>query len=207
MERTNHAMEPRAWAALHFGEVPLGDIRRTRRLQMIGEALASEPGASIPQLFAHPYDVKAAYRFFDHPDVTPERVQSAHRAWVMEQLETAGTYLLLEDTSDLDWTGRASIPGLGPIGNCNESTQGIRLHSVIAGFHDRLARRMTLPPPASAGNGNRCAGCVRGKRWVRRPRMCVGSGWVMPKRISTNTCTARSAKAMALWSVRDKIGC
>ena len=139
MEETNHAMEPSAWAALHFGEVPLGDIRRTRRLQMIGEALASEPGASIPQLFAHPYDVKAAYRFFDHPDVTPERVQSAHRAWVMEQLETAGTYLLLEDTSDLDWTGRAPIPGLGPIGNCNEGTQGVRLHSVIAAGWDAHA--------------------------------------------------------------------
>ena len=139
MEWTNHAMEPRAWAAVHFGEVPLGDIRRTRRLQMIGEALASEPGASIPQLFAHPYDVKAAYRFFDHPDVTPERVQSAHRAWVMEQLETAGTYLLLEDTSDLDWTGWAPIPGLGPVGHRNEGTQGVRLHSVIAARWDAHA--------------------------------------------------------------------
>ena len=113
MKQANHAMEPSAWVAVHFGEVPLGDIRRTRRLQLIGEALAAEPGASIPQLFAHPYDVKAAYRFFDHPDVTPERVQSAHRAWVMEHLETAETYLLLEDTSDLDWTGTDSGFGAG----------------------------------------------------------------------------------------------
>lgn len=71
MEQTNHALEPSTWAAIHFSGVPLGDIRRTQRLQMIGEALAADPGASIPQLFARSYDVKAAYRFFDHPEVTP----------------------------------------------------------------------------------------------------------------------------------------
>lgn len=139
--------------------------------------------------------------------MTPERVQSAHRAWVMEQLETAGTYLLLEDPSDLDWTGRAPIPGLGPIGHRNESTQGVRLHSVIAAragmltrrrtkraivrvwscwvwrisntignYRDRLGRRMTIPSPASAGNGNHCAGCARVQRWVRHHRACVGYG-------------------------------
>ena len=59
MERLNHALEPHRWAAIHFGEAPLGDCRRARRLQTIGEAMAATPGASIPQLFAHPYDVNA----------------------------------------------------------------------------------------------------------------------------------------------------
>jgi hypothetical protein len=136
MEPMNHALEPGAWAAIHFGEAPLSDVRRVQRLQTIGEAMAANPGASIAQLFAHPYDVKAAYRFFDHPEVTPESVQSAHCTWVMEQLETAGTYLLIEDTTELDWTGRGLIPGLGPIGNRNEGTQGVRLHSVVAGRWD-----------------------------------------------------------------------
>jgi hypothetical protein len=49
--------------------------------------------------------VKAAYPFFGHPEVEPERVQSAHRAGVLEQLEAAGTYVLMEDTTELDWTG------------------------------------------------------------------------------------------------------
>ena len=51
---------------------------------------------------------------------------------MLEQLETAGTYVLMEDTTELDWTGRAPIPGLGPIGNHREGVQGVRLHSVLA---------------------------------------------------------------------------
>jgi hypothetical protein len=91
MEPINHAMEPRRWAEVPFGEAPLTDVRRVERLKTMAEALAANPGASIPQLFARPYDVKAAYTFFDHPEVEPETVQSAHRAGVLEQLEAAGT--------------------------------------------------------------------------------------------------------------------
>lgn len=132
MEQINHTVEPCRWAEVHFGEAPLTDLRRVERLKKIGEAMAANPGASIPRLFARPYDVKAAYTFFNHPEVEPDAVQSAHRAWVLEQLERPGTYLLIEDTTDLDWTGRAPIPGLGPIGNHREGTQGLRLHSVLA---------------------------------------------------------------------------
>lgn len=149
MQDTHHALEPNRWAALHFGEAPFSDVRRTRRLQAIGEALAASPGASIPQLFAHRYDVKATYAFFAHPEVDVDSVQSTHRAWVMDQLEQAGAYLLIEDTTELDWTGRARIPGLGPIGNRNEGTQGIRLHSVLAArWNERAAdHRVGHRPP------------------------------------------------------------
>jgi len=125
------------------------DVRRTRRLQAIGEALAASPGASIPQLFARPYDVKATYTFFARPEVDVDSVQSAHRAWVMEQLEQAGTYLLIEDTTELDWSGRARIPGLGPIGHRNHGTQGVRLHSVLAArWNERVtAHRVGHRPP------------------------------------------------------------
>jgi Transposase DNA-binding len=63
MEPIDHAMEPRRWAEVHFGEAPLTDVRRVERLKTIAEALGANPGASIPQLFARPYDVKAAYTF------------------------------------------------------------------------------------------------------------------------------------------------
>lgn len=132
MEQINHALSPQQWAEIHFGEAPLGDIRRQKRLQTIGEAMAGNPGASLPQLFAHPYDVKATYSFFAHKEANPETVQNPHRAWVMEQLESSGTYLLIEDTSDLDWSGRAPIAGLGPIGNHQGHTQGVRLQTVLA---------------------------------------------------------------------------
>ena len=64
----------------------------------------------------------------------------------MEQLEKPGTYLLIEDTTELDWTGRVPIPGLGPIGNRNDGTQGVRLHSVVA------ARWTMARPVAQCGH-------------------------------------------------------
>lgn len=125
VDRANHAQEVNSWATIHFGEGGFSDIRRVQRPQLIGAAMAGDPGASIPQLFARPYDVKAAYRFFDHPEVNADSVQGAHRAWVMEQLEEPGTYLLIEDTTELDWTQREPIPRLGSVGNRNQGTQGV----------------------------------------------------------------------------------
>lgn len=132
IEMINHSLDPRAWAELHFGSAPLSDVRRIERLTAIAEAMASNPGASIPQLFSRPYDIKAAYTFFNHPESAPDISQEAHRDWTLEKMDAASTFLLLEDTTMLDWTGRASIPGLGPIGNRNDVTQGILLHSVLA---------------------------------------------------------------------------
>jgi Transposase DNA-binding/Transposase Tn5 dimerisation domain len=126
-----HSAAPRVWAEEHFGDTPFSDIRRTERVIRIAEAMAAHPGASIPQLFAHPYDTKAAYTFFGHAEAEPDTIQATHRALVLEQMEAPGTYLLIEDTTELDWTGRAPIEGLGPIGNSNTKTQGVILHSVL----------------------------------------------------------------------------
>jgi hypothetical protein len=63
VERIDPALEPHRWAEVQFGEVPLTDVRRAERLKRIAEAMVSNSRASIAQLFAHPYDVKAAYRF------------------------------------------------------------------------------------------------------------------------------------------------
>jgi hypothetical protein len=131
MRVVSHSAEPRTWAEEHFGDTPFSDIRRTERAIRIAEAMAANPGASIPQLFAHPYDTKAAYTFFGHAEAEPETIQATHRALVLEQMETPGTYLLIEDTTELDWTGRARIEGLGPSGNSNTKTQGVILHSVL----------------------------------------------------------------------------
>jgi hypothetical protein len=52
--------KPSRCTTVHFGEAPVSDVYQMQRLQTIGEAMADNPGASIPQLFACPYDVKAA---------------------------------------------------------------------------------------------------------------------------------------------------
>ena len=83
-------------------------------------------------MFLNPYDVKAAYSFFRHPEATPEALQLTHREVVLEQLQQPGQYLLLEDTSEMSWSGQQPIAGLGPIGSGAAGTQGFHLHSLLA---------------------------------------------------------------------------
>lgn len=83
-------------------------------------------------MFLNPYDVKAAYSFFRHPEATPEQLQLGHREVVCEQLQRPGQYLLLEDTSEMSWAGHQPIAGLGPIGSGASGLQGFHLHSVLA---------------------------------------------------------------------------
>lgn len=129
---TIHQEAPRAWAEQHFGDLDLGDLRRNQRAVTIATAMATNPTRSIPQMFLNPYDVKAAYSFFRHPEATPEPLQQAHREVVLEQLQRPGQYLLLEDTSEMSWSGQQPIEGLGPIGSGAAGLQGFHLHSMLA---------------------------------------------------------------------------
>src|SRR5512143_1255128 len=132
-EGINHALEPRIWAEEQVGEAAVFDVRRTDRAITIAAAMAAQPGASLPQLFGRWDDTNAAYTLFGHAEANPDTVQAGHRALVLDALQESGTYLLLEDTTELDWTGRHAIPGLGPVGNRNTATEGVLLHSVLAG--------------------------------------------------------------------------
>jgi len=129
---TIHQEPPLAWAEKHFAEVDLGETRRNQRTVTIAAAMAANPDKSIPKMFIHGYDIKAAYNFFSHPEATPDNVQLAHRELVLEQMRLPGRYLLLEDNSEMSWSGNLPIPGLGPLGSGASGLQGFHLHSVLA---------------------------------------------------------------------------
>jgi hypothetical protein len=73
--------------------------------------------------------VKATYTFFDREDLNPEGIQAGHKAIVQSQLEQAGTYLLIEDSSEFTWDNQVQRPGLGRM---NSYKQGFVLHSSLA---------------------------------------------------------------------------
>ena len=95
--------------------------------------MARQPGGSIPQLFLHRYDVKAAYTLLDRPEVTPEHLQAGHLSLVKARLQMPGTYLLLEDTTELGWTRVHPVEDLASIGNLQSNQcRGFRLHTTLA---------------------------------------------------------------------------
>jgi len=156
----------RPWAERHFGGAALSDVRRVDRVQAIAEVMAARPGKSLPQLFAHRYDMKAAYHLFQLAEATPDNLHVGHRQAVLEALEQPGVYLLLEDTSELSWAGHLPISGLGPVGASKDGQQGFLLHSVLALSWKR--------PPPTAPSAKRLPVEVLGladqQYHVRQPR-------------------------------------
>jgi len=130
---SSHQSSPADWAANHFGGCWLGHKGRNKRLVFYASALAEKPGKPIPELFTRKYDVNAAYELLRCKDVTPDRIQAAHRRLVKTELRTPGRFLLIEDTTFPSYTHRKEpVPGLGPIGGSEEGQQGFLLHSVLA---------------------------------------------------------------------------
>ena len=140
------------WAQTHFGGVGLGDVRRARRVVTLAAGWARAPGASIPRLSqGQTYASKAAYQLLGHARATPEALQAPHRQHVSQQLQAPGTFLLVEDTTELSWPEAAERrAGLGPVGPGKATSQGVLLHSLVAAAWpatdpDPAAKRPALP--------------------------------------------------------------
>lgn len=121
---------PAQWAREHFGLAHLGDKRRNNRLVQIATNLASNPGGTLPGAFPHWSGLKAAYRFLDNRAVNFENVISPHLERSRVECRQPGEYLILEDTTLLDYSCQAVSPQLGSIGN--GGGRGFELHSALA---------------------------------------------------------------------------
>jgi hypothetical protein len=121
-------IEAQSWSEATFGQVALGDPRRTARAVQMGAALLRRPQASLPQQFKHWAALKAAYRWLDDDQIPYEALLTPH--WQQTRHAASGqTVLLIQDTTDLDYSGQ-SVEGLGPIGDGRG--YGFRLHSALA---------------------------------------------------------------------------
>jgi hypothetical protein len=119
-----------AWGFETFGECELGDVRRSRRAAKLAAQMASRPSSSIPDQTETWHDAKAGYRLFSQEEVTFEAMSLPHWKQVREEARSRRVVLMIEDTSELDYTGRAQVEGLGPIGNGRG--RGFMLHSTLA---------------------------------------------------------------------------
>jgi hypothetical protein len=121
---------PTQWAQMEFAPAQLGDRRRTRRLVNVATALAQSPGGTLPQAFPEWKDLKAAYRFLSQPQASYERILAPHWERTRAACREAGEYLLIEDTTELDYTGHGATQELGFIGDGRG--RGLLLHSTLA---------------------------------------------------------------------------
>ena len=118
------------WAQEEFAFADLGDPRLNKRLVKVATNLAAQPGGSLPQAFAQWGELKAAYRFFANRAVNYSNVVQAHLERTRMACREPGEYLVIEDTSFLDFTLHRKTRGLGMIGD--GKGRGFALHTSLA---------------------------------------------------------------------------
>lgn len=126
----NFSLTCSQWANEHFGAVDLSDCRRSRRLVKVAAALVRQPGGSLPKALPKWKDLKAAYRLLDSPVMSFEKVLTPHWRQVRSTCTRSGQYLLIEDTTVLDFSSHKQLRGAGRIGD--DGGRGFNLHTTLA---------------------------------------------------------------------------
>jgi len=101
-----------------FGEIDLGDQRRTKRLVKVFEQIRKHPGGTLPEKLRSPSDLKGLYRLCARPEVTHAAVLGAVRRHTVEAVSPhPGPILIIHDATELDYTSLTSLADqLGQIG-------------------------------------------------------------------------------------------
>jgi hypothetical protein len=137
------------WAKKEMAGCQLGDRRLDRRAALLLERMAAQPQLSIPAACKGLAETTAAYRFFDNEAVGPQQMLKPHVEATLERIKGHPRVLLVQDTTELDFTGRAGGGELGPL-NWPDRV-GLFDHSMVAFSPQGL-----------------CLGVVSAHIWTRR---------------------------------------
>ena len=130
-------LDAAGWAEQEFGGCELGDPRRTRRLvKIVGDQAAQPSGSYAPAAGGNRYDLKGYYRFVNNAreELNLESLLQTHRRQTIRRMKRESTVLVVQDTTELNFSTRAACEGLGPIGTNQTGAQsrGLDLPSCLA---------------------------------------------------------------------------
>ncbi len=125
------------WVEAEFGNVDLGHKDLEQRLVRIATAKAQHPSAPYTECFAgNRHELKAYYRFInsEQEKVNPENILHGHRERTIGRMKNCPRVLVIQDTTDLDFSERLHCNGLGDIGKNQTGavSQGLKMHSSLA---------------------------------------------------------------------------
>jgi len=117
----------------NFGDINLGDARRTQRLVRLADGMCRHPGGTLPDKFPKPADLRALYRLMDCDTVSHEVLLQAHAEQTRQRMASLGTdvVLVLHDATELDYTSKKTVAQqLGQIGQGTH--RGFICHNSLA---------------------------------------------------------------------------
>lgn len=129
-----------------------------------------QAGQSIPKRCGGWAELMGAYRLLSNDAVDPHQMQRPHRDLTRQVCVDQGVILAVSDITDLDFTGRVNITGLGKLGN--GQGRGLQQHTMLAvapegGVLGILDQRWYARPEAPPGETLR----------QRQSRWCESDVW------------------------------
>ena len=122
-----------SWERLEFQAIDFGDKRLDKRFNLTVKRLSEQPMAPINQACSGWSDTKAAYRLFDNPKVTAEKILLPHQQCTLERIKAEKLILAVQDTTYLNYDKHKAKTGLGCIGvDKNKEYQGLIMHNTLA---------------------------------------------------------------------------
>jgi len=121
-----------SWTVEEFSKVSFQDKRLNKRCQKIASDLEQQPSEPINQACDDWADTKAAYRFFDNPKVTAEKIVRPHSQRTVQRMKAHALVLAIQDTTFLNYTHHPQTEGLGAIGKKELQQRGMGLHTTLA---------------------------------------------------------------------------
>lgn len=106
-------MDP--WVVREWGLAVFGDARLPARVLHLARDVAAHPALSLASLdTSDGASLKAAYRFFDKPKVTPAQRLEPHQAATEERCAAERIILIAQDTPSFKCTRHPATAGMGP---------------------------------------------------------------------------------------------
>lgn len=121
------------WAEEELGRAQLGDERLRKRLLMIARGFYARPQSNVPQSCdGDRAKTKAAYRFFDHEQVSMDTVLQSHYAATAARAAKQPVVLAAQDTTSLNYSTHPAAQRLGSIGTDANGAIGLLVHDTMA---------------------------------------------------------------------------
>lgn len=118
------------WVIAETNTSNFNDERLHKRYKKLLGSFASSPNKSIPGTFKSWGETLSAYRFFNNKDVSVEGILSPHKLATIERIKQESIVLIPQDTSEIDFSKRQAITGMGYLGD--KTTQGFYIHPSMA---------------------------------------------------------------------------
>lgn len=196
----------KSWVTEELKNTNLPDQRLNKRLMKIVEQGVEKPNMSVPQASGNWTNTKATYDFWKSNRFEYEDIIEGHRIQTVKRASQEDTVLVIQDTSDFNFTHHKSKTRQKGFGQtCSQSyVRGLKVHSSL------VANSMGIPlgildlqiwtrkPPKKNQKTKKSILQKESKRWLRG---LVDAEQTLPRSTKIVTVTDREGDIFELLSL------